>query len=139
MSTKTEKERDFASLTAYIYSSLTDSPRFFMDIDNVMDIAKAFIKEYPTGTDWELTENDWETTVFEFYEAYDKMNAETKFREDHEIINPKQMVTFIDLFRKQELYMFNKKLNTKMLLTKSDEEYILTYINSGNCLFGKKK
>ena len=139
MSTERENSRDFASLTAYIYANLTEKPKFFVDIDTVMDIATAFIKEYPTGTDWELTEKDWETTVFEFYENYDKINTKKYFEDNFEVIIPKNMVTFIEAFRKRELYACYLPQPQISLLVESDQEHILSYINSGNYLFGKKK
>lgn len=70
---RTEEEKDFASTTAYIYAHLRDTAFGFLDsIDDVMATADAFLKEYPTGTDWEKTESDWESTLYYFNKRFNE-------------------------------------------------------------------
>jgi len=64
----TEQEADdLAVTTAHLYHYSVTDQAFFLQIDNVLKIAKLFIKKYPTGTDWEKTPQPWSDTLHEFY------------------------------------------------------------------------
>lgn len=68
--TDMEFSEDLASTTAYIYSEIMESPLFFSNIDKAIELAKAFIKEFPTNTDWEQMPTTWEETLYNFYVAH---------------------------------------------------------------------
>jgi hypothetical protein len=63
-----KKAEDLAVTTAYVYSECMDSNKYFMSsIDNAIDIAKEFIKIYPSYLNWENQKEDWGSTLYKFY------------------------------------------------------------------------
>ena len=68
--TDMEFSEDLARTTAYIYSELMTSPSFFSSIDNAMYLAKKFIEDFPSDTNWELMPTTWEETLYNFYFNY---------------------------------------------------------------------
>lgn len=67
-----EYAEDLSVTTTYIFSELMESPLFFSNIDKAVEIAKAFIDKFPSGTDWEQTEYPWEETLYNFFLEYKK-------------------------------------------------------------------
>ena len=62
-----------------------------------------------------------------------------EFDKHFEQVDPKQMVTFIDLFRKGKLYAFDLRDGSDFLLDRVGEENVLSMINSGGFIFGTEK
>ena len=74
------EENELALVTAYImYNDLLEGTRFdgsfFQKIDNVLKLAKEFIKEYPHDYVWdESKDSDWDETLEEWVRSnYEKI------------------------------------------------------------------
>lgn len=62
-----------------------------------------------------------------------------EFKSQFNVIDPKKMVQFVDLFRKGELYVYKPGSMKIELLTKEHEEILVGMMNSNLFLFGKKQ
>jgi hypothetical protein len=69
----------------------------------------------------------------------EQINTKTKFEEHFEIINPKNMVTFIELYRKGKLYALDTRDNSDFLLKSEHQGELLSMMGSTDFLFGKEK
>ena len=78
--TKLEKERDLMATVIYIYTEIFDNPSYWGNVDNAMDLAKAFIKKYPTGTDWGRATYAWEERIYEFVKKHHKQTKKPSKR-----------------------------------------------------------
>jgi hypothetical protein len=59
-------ENDLAFTSCYILHHIMNDRPFFEYVDKCIHVARLFIEKYPTGTNWEIMEDDWESTLHEF-------------------------------------------------------------------------
>lgn len=71
-----EEAQDLAVTTAEIYSGIItdegDEVFLLERIGKVIEIAEAFCKKYPLGTDWSKTPKVWSDSVYYFHKEYMK-------------------------------------------------------------------
>ena len=67
------------------------------------------------------------------------MKTKKEFENDFDLIDPKKMVTFVDAFRKGELWALSKNSDRSFLVENTGEENLISEINSDLWFFGTKK
>jgi len=62
-----------------------------------------------------------------------------QFNKYFNLVNPKQIVSFVDLYRNGELFALDLRDGSEFLMDDSHKDDVVNYINAGVFLFGTEK